>query len=357
MCKVVKVSFFLMSFLFLSCNTESSYKYAIKDFRKVLQPGLTKIVSKGIVSSYDSTLRHVATDKELVKLGQSEHPVLRAAAFREMLTRNSFNHFDILMNHLDDTAIVATDAGEWGIWYRSISDDIIEEAEWANQNDKKRTIDEVITKHNYLHSAYTILSKLRPQEKYYPYINDMALRERKSIADYSRPWIGDVEFAVYGLAKFKKTDDVQIIKKILISHAWSMGELSFKLIKEFPDTAYLEVLETYHKRHFYRNLCTDKSSQNAISFIETVASYKSYRSAQILESILNRKPFVNCSVDTLWIKDQLMYAIWDNPCNAYLDLRQQIAGKVHDHKRNTSTLLPEDSIEVLTNTNAKSIRW
>ena len=96
---------------FLACKNEHGYTYAIKDFRKSLQPYLFEIVSRGVVMYYDSALRNMVTDKELSALNQSEHPVLRASAFREILQRNSFNHFDILMNHLDDTADVATDAG------------------------------------------------------------------------------------------------------------------------------------------------------------------------------------------------------------------------------------------------------
>ncbi|HSZ86644.1 MAG TPA: hypothetical protein VK787_11475 [Puia sp.] len=99
----------------MSCKNEDGYTYAIKDFRRSLQPYFFKIVSNGVVMYYDSALRNMVTGKELIELSQSEHPILRASAFREILYRKSFNHFDILMNHLDDTADVATDAGEFGI--------------------------------------------------------------------------------------------------------------------------------------------------------------------------------------------------------------------------------------------------
>ncbi len=81
----------------------------LRIFRKSLQPYLFKIVSRGVVMHYDSALRNMATYKELNELSQSEHPVLRASAFREILFRDSSDNFTILMNHLDDTADVATD--------------------------------------------------------------------------------------------------------------------------------------------------------------------------------------------------------------------------------------------------------
>src|SRR4051812_40059263 len=90
----------LLGVILCSCNNSGKYPYAIKDFPENLQPYLLKMVDKGIVMYSDSALQHMATDAELERLGGSEHPILRAAAFREMLRRKSFNHFDIVMKHL-----------------------------------------------------------------------------------------------------------------------------------------------------------------------------------------------------------------------------------------------------------------
>src|SRR5687767_4501172 len=98
----------------LSCKNDKGNNYAIKDFRKSLHPFLINIVTIGIVTHHDSSQIKGITDDELIRLGKSENPVLRATALMEMHDRSSFNHFDIVMNHLDDTAIVATDNGEFG---------------------------------------------------------------------------------------------------------------------------------------------------------------------------------------------------------------------------------------------------
>jgi hypothetical protein len=81
--------FLPITLLFWSCKTDNKYNYAIKDFRNSLQPHLTKMIEKGIVMSSDSALRNMATDAELERLGKSEHPIIRAAAFREMLESHS----------------------------------------------------------------------------------------------------------------------------------------------------------------------------------------------------------------------------------------------------------------------------
>lgn len=342
-----------MAILVWSCKSDSKYPYAIKDFSKPLQPQLTRIVSKGIVGYYYRTLSNTTTDRELIQLSQSEHPVLRATAFREMLNRKSFNHFEIVMNHLDDTAVVATDAGEWGIWYRTVSDDIIEHAKWKNRADKNKTIDKVITKHNYLRSAFKIVGSMEPQEKYYPYIKDMAEREEKSAGIYN-PDFEDIESALYGLAMFKKKGDVEIIKAQLLSNIWRLGLSSFGLMREFPDTAYLEVFEKYYLKKFYRTICRERSINNAQYFINSIAVYKNNRSAKILDSILNRKPFINCPGDTNSLKYSLIYAIWENPCVAYAKLRKKVEARVKEYEKNKLEL-PIDN--TLSDTSAEEIRW
>ena len=134
----------LIAFILCACNNSNTkYPYAIKDFPKKLQPYLVKMVEKGVVMHSDSALRHMATDGDLELLGISEHPILRAAAFREMLQRKSFNHFDIVIKHLDDTALVFTDAGEFGIWDRTVSDDILQEAEWKTREEKNQLPDQL----------------------------------------------------------------------------------------------------------------------------------------------------------------------------------------------------------------------
>src|SRR5258706_8847297 len=156
----------------LSCKNEQGNTYAIKDFRNSLQPFLFNIVSEGIVTYHDSSQIKSITDEELIRLGKSENPVLRATALEEMFDRNSFTHFDIVMNHLDDTAIVAIDNGEFGIGFRTVSDYLLQRAFWETLQTKNKTIEQVLTKHNYLRSAYTILEQLEPQEKYYSYVKD-----------------------------------------------------------------------------------------------------------------------------------------------------------------------------------------
>jgi hypothetical protein len=351
-------------FLFLSCNQEGNRTYAIQDFNRSLQPHLIEIVSKGIVMDYDNSLRKMATDKELIKLGQSEHPILRASAFREMLDRKSFNHFDILVSHLDDTALVAIDAGEFGIWFRTVSDDILQEAGWKTQEAKDKTVEQVLAKHNYLRSAYFVLAQIEPQEKFYPFVKDMATRPRRLTDEGNELDFGDIEYALYGLAKFKKSDDVKIIKDKMMRYVWKLSEVSFRLMKEFPDTAYFDVLQAYHRRRFYRfsgnrpggfsGFVADRASPE--DFIQALVMQQNQKSAQLLDTMLHLLPLQKCMPDKENIIDEVILEIWEHPCPAYARLREKIktkAAKILEGRISISIDRPEQLID----TTKEDIRW
>lgn len=360
--------FFFLSImlLFWSCKTDNKYNYAIKDFRSSLQPHLTKMVEKGIVMYSDSALRNMATDEELERLGKSEHPILRAAAFREMLNRKSFKHFDIIIKHLDDTALVFTDAGEFGIWDRTVSDDILQQAEWKTQEEKNKTVDQVLTKHNYLRSAYIALKGLEPQEKYYPFIKDMATRPRR-LDPYEgyELGFGDIEYALYGLAKFKKNGDAEIIKKKLMEHVWRLSDVSFQFMKEFPDTAYFDVLQTYHRRQFYKfsgnrphgfsGVVADRAAPE--DFIQALVVQQTDRSARLLDTMLNNLPKYERMPDKETIISEVITAIWEHPCPAYARLRDKIKPKAEEILK-WRISIPMDSLyQTRVDTTERKFRW
>lgn len=317
--------------LFSACKTDN-YSYAIKDFRKSLQPFLTLIVSKSNVEGYDSSIRFMTTNNELNQLTKSEHPVLRSYAFRELLHRQPSNHFNILMNHLDDTAIVAIHT-HWGIKYKTISDDIIENATLKNNEDSNKFIKEVITKHNSLGFAYWYVQQIEPKEQYYLNIKDMATREIKTVIGTSEPYNSYLEFALFALAKFKKKENIKIIKELLLKNIYNLNETSFYLMEEFTDTAYLEVYEKFYPIYYNQAICRYSRSDLVISFINSIAVYKNERSTKILATILNKKPFIKCTTDSSNIKEKLIYAIWDNDCEAYLTLRKQTKEKGQEYEQ------------------------
>jgi hypothetical protein len=348
-----------------SCNSKRGDTYAIKDFRKSIEPFLVKIATEGLVTYHDSAQTNRITDEELKRLGQSENPVLRATAYQEMLDRDSFNDLELVMNHLGDTAIVPVDHGEFGIWFQTVSDYIIQQTTWETLADKNKTIEQVLTKHNYLRSAYIILSLLEPQEKYYPYIRDMAIRPRR-LDPYEGYELGfdDIEYALYGLAKFRKKEDIPIIKNKLLQHVWKLSDVSFGLLKEFPDTAFFDVLQDYHRRQFYEfsgnrphgftGIAADRAAPE--DFIEALVLQQSNRSAKLLDSMLTYLPQLTCMPDKESIIREVIEQVWKHPCPAYIPLREKIRPRVQKILARQVTI-HMDTYPVQLDTTKRKFRW
>ncbi|MCP9749859.1 hypothetical protein EGI32_02610 [Ferruginibacter sp. HRS2-29] len=286
----------------------------------------------------DSALRHMATDNELIRLSQSEHPVLRSSAFAEMLKRKSFDQFDVVMGHLDDTAFVQVDDGEFGVAEYRVSDNILLYSTWESKAKRDETIEKVLQQHNYLWSAYFILEMIQPQEKYYSIIKNMATRLRDISVYGFETKFREVEFALYGLAKFKKRQDIDVIKKKMMENCWQLSHVSLRLIGEFPDTAYFDVLREYYRRSFFKYT---GHSRNGFSgayydradpedFIKALVAQQSDSSAKMLDNLLTRLPLENCMPD----KDHIIYnvieEIWEHPCVAYRNLRKKIRRRAED---------------------------
>jgi len=357
--------FVILIILFSSCKNEQGNTYAIKDFRKSVQPFLIEIVTKGIVTHHDSAKIKSITDDELIRLGKSENPILRATAIREMFDRNSFNHFDILMNHLVDTSVVATDNGEFGIRLETVSDYLIGRSSWETAQSRDKTIESVLTKHNYLSSAFNILTNIEAQEKYYTFIKDMASRPRR-LDPYEGYELGfdDIEYALYGLAKFKKKEDIPLIKNKLLEHVWKLSDVSFRLMKEFPDTAYLDVLQTYHRRQFYKfsgirpHGFTGYNADRAApeDFIEALVVQQNYRSAKLLDTMLTYLPKYACLPDKENIINAVVEQIWEHPCPAYARLREKVKHKAEEILKGRITI-PLDPIDMPVDTTKRKFYW
>lgn len=344
----------LCTALILSCNDSNKYSYAISDFRKPLQSHLHRIVTKGIVKDSDSALKHMATDKELVRLALSEHPVLRASAFREMIERKSFNQYDLILNHLDDTAIVSVDRGEFGIPMRMVSDDILLSTLWESRQTRHKIVERVIRNHNYLSAAYSVLSTMEPQDELYPIIKEMVTRPRLLSFEGYELAFDDIEYAIYGLAKFKRDPDILILKKLMLKNLWRISSTSLEIIEKFPHPDYFEVLEEYHNRIFYR-LPAFRNKVNPEDFIRALVMQKTENAASLLDTMLTRLPRQTCMPNHKGILNDLVLEIWNNPCPAYASLRQRIRPEAEKLSADSVQLVPVDEID--SSSSGRVITW
>jgi len=163
------------------------------------------------------------------------------------------------------------------------------------------------------------------------------------------------------LASFQKKEDTAIIRQILLSNNWKMGLTSFSLMQDYPNNSYMDVLKRYYPRNYYGILHWEEKIAEQLAYIETVASYKVAGSAEILKMILNRKPFMPYPADTSYLKEKLIYIIWNNPCQAYMELRKQIEPSIqkYEYERKIGRVnpLPIDTSDIPKDTSPEPVRW
>jgi hypothetical protein len=216
------------------------------------------------------------------------------------------------------------DYGEWGLQQRSVTDNMILQAGWKTEAARDTVANEIILHHDHLGSAYTALRRFGPKPQYYSHIREMALRD--GLLDE------ELLDALFGLAKYKKKEDIPLIKAIVEDRGSAFISLTFGFLSDYPDTAYLELLESYYPRNFYRTIRRDRTTDHAMSYIKALAVYKADTCARIITSILNRKPilpgdFSPATQSDFW--EQVVHVIWANPCPAFAALRTRITPELH----------------------------
>ena len=314
----------------LSCQQKSqSSSYSVKDFRPSLQPFLLEAIARGLVKSYDPAILATITDDELAQLARTEHPILRAMAFKEQMERSNYLNLELLTDHLDDTAWVAIDEGEFGLGFRKLADHLLQRAYYffEQKEDQEKIRDLLLTKHDNLSYTYYMLTGMTLEEKYYEVIKKMAVRWRGAFEGYETGF-EDTERAIYALARFQKPADIPIIRKRLLDNVWDLSDVSFRLMTEFPDTSYFQVLQQYHQHVFYRfsgirphgftGVRADKAAPE--DFFDALVAQKSQQSARLIDTLFTRLADDPCFPDQEGVVDHLWERVSESVCPAYREL-------------------------------------
>ena len=359
--------------IILSCcdNYKTKYPYSIAHFRTELRPYLEKIVEAGghcderkfPIYQY---LSENASVKELQQLTLSEHPLLRATAFRILcnmggrgkeviyatdlndsaynnaLRKNSDLTDNLLLEHLDDTAIITYCAGEWGDRPIYVSDYYLDQSEGKTKIIDSLLEDEVIKKHNYLNHAYEFIKYLKKKkENYYTIIKAMVIRDNA--------WTKDEQYQILAeLSEYKKPEDVALIAhKLPHFNKWNSHN-SFFIIERNPDTAYFKFLKNFYL--MFKNTRINKEfaipynnsldfQDKYLSFLSALAAYKNQQCLDILIEILDKKiyPEVQFSYDEL--KWRIYNTLKEYECPLYNKLIVSLKTKALEYKKNNT--LPE----------------
>jgi len=301
------------SVFIISCQKYSKYN-SISDFPKDLQAHLKEVVDGGILFYEYRDLDSMITDNELLRLTKSEHPLLRVYALSRIFERPSMEHFDLMMSHLDDTALVNVDRGEFGIRQVFVSDYMLEEGKWKSYESRNKTMEEVLKNHNYLLSAFDIPEKMELNETHLPYIRKIVngFASHEGTIRFGR--FGSFERILYTLASFQKEEDIQLVVQAMDYQLYRLGKTSFLLMRFFPDARYLQLLKKYALKYFNFN-----EESEIGDCINTIASYKNEESRKILEQLIEMDLKENKAIGYT-----LCAAILANECELYKKLRKEI---------------------------------
>lgn len=260
------------------------------DFRPELKKHLDKIVAAGeLPNSPDTVATNFFTDSctkdELVKLLSCENPLVRVVAYREVVNRNEPDYFSILLNHLDDTTKVT-----W--WYFDdaandfmVSDLMIRKAEYdrkLTQPQKDSLVDEVLIKHTYLKTAEWMMNDIQPKEKYYAIVKRAAKNKLSECHDLSN---------TYSLAKFKKQEDIPLIKKNFSEFTDNSycNNYYFQAIEVFPDTAFFPLLTKYYNKVIQKK--KQDGSDELKYYCRAVAQFRNQSSLDILTALTKKETY------------------------------------------------------------------
>lgn len=332
------IKLFLLLIIFASCNNyKTKYPYSLSDFNPKLRKHLEKIVQVGCTSSeYEresyTYLSKEASISDLQKLTECEHPLLRVVAFYSLCHKENFNIDNLLLSHLDDTAMVFN--ANLRPFY--VSDEFLYSSRSHTKIPELGLIDKIILKHNYLIHAYTFLyNQKETNEKYYPVIKSILNRET---------WLAPVFEGqlLYALSKYKKQSDKNYIADRLYNSWRFFDDDCFKTISNDPDTVYFKVLVNYYnmllgiaKRNELEVSFTGTYNNQAKfeSFLSAVAAYKNKKSLEIFTQIISKKLYPQY----LYSEQRMFYVIYSiieaNPGKIYSNLIKSLKPSYEKYKK------------------------
>ena len=315
----------IFSIFFISCK-EEKYKYDISDFRTELRPSLKSLSKEKSLPSKDTIARNFieknATKEELIKLMESKNPLLRVIAYRTIVNKQEPEYFDLLTNHLSDTAKVT-----W--WYYedagsnfNVSDLMIRKAH--NKNglspiQKKHLVEKVLLEYPYLETSTWMIQDINPNEKFYNLI--------KKRAGLKSDKCGEQLSACFALSKFKHKEDVNLLYQVFnqnITNEYCITWI-FRSIEKYPNDKFFPILEDYFNRKIKSKLLPEENIfDDVLYFSRAVAAYKNENALTILKYIEQNNTYINKPYWPPSNKKYVYKAMLINYDKIYDDLIKQI---------------------------------
>lgn len=236
-------------------------------------------------------LRANATDDELVVLTGDSNAVVRCYAFKALTEKKTIDPFTLVLRHLSDTATVHTLNGCIG-GSQKVGDYFLEMAPVKQQG----IVDSLLLyeRGNNLVARDMMLSLLKPLEKYYKRVRQLAVEENDRVA-------------IVTLAKFRKPQDIPVIERYLKDSNDISGR-RFDAVRYFPDPAFYPYLEKALKYEIKNDNGNDLQE-----LYYAIVQYKNKASRDLLKFALSKAK----NMEYIHHSDYLSQALREYPAPIY----------------------------------------
>ncbi|MEO6850354.1 MAG: hypothetical protein ABI203_06335, partial [Mucilaginibacter sp.] len=193
-------------------------------------------------------LSKTATLPELRELTNHKNSVVRCYAFDALTDRKDTAAFNILLGHLQDTAMVSTFIGCM-ISKERTGDYFLNIVKPYDSTDtgyklsfrQKAIVDSILLfdKHIMLYAKYNLLYDLKPQAQYYNRVKEIATN-------------GKMPVSVWTLAKYKRLEDIGIITKAF--YGIESEDYAIRSVTLLPDSSFYPILIKIFEREWKEKL-------------------------------------------------------------------------------------------------------
>jgi hypothetical protein len=194
-------------------------------------------------------LSKIATLPELRALTHYKNAVVRCYAYDALTMRKDTTAFSTLLAHLHDSAKVSTFFGcviseeiTGDYFLNTVTPHDSTDTGYKLSLSQKSIIDSILLfdRNINLNAKYNLLYNIKPQDKYYNRIRELALKEKVSVA-------------VWALAKYKKADDIAIVAGAFNNGSYD-EDYAIRSVTQIPDSSFYPVLTKIFEREWKNKL-------------------------------------------------------------------------------------------------------
>lgn len=316
-----------MVFMIFSCKYYNEKQLElINKIAKENSVGIPRELNKDIGINF--------TQKEIVNLTNHDNPYVRASFFKFLSEQYPQYCYNVILQHLNDTKSVQVHTSYDTIEGMTIAEYMI----WKTQNSEFITNEQrgrlndliVFNYRNYPHlneQAYLILRLGLPKFKYYQFVKDLVIEK---LPEFKYDKILLISY----LAKFKKAEDIGIIKRALqiVSQKWfdqvERYDL-YELIRRYPDNEYYSILvRIYEVTIKNKKLRCDECYCDIEQYCKALVMYPSPKTILMLTELINSNNFENLC-NHLANKEQIYYLLKKSNNVVYQPLIKSLENKIN----------------------------